>query len=488
MTAAASNTPVIVPAGGMAGTEALLLAWTKQPGEPVEVGEIIAEVETDKATMEIEAPASGVLVALHYEPGTMVPLGVAIAEIGSASDTSSTPEALSGATGASISASDRTTAKGNGSQPRLQAAQLAPLREPPLKKTRKRKGGTAPRNPLEQLRDPESTHGGAVDIGGTPTDQLPEWLEAMLVIREFEEACEPVSRAGKIPGGMHSSAGQEATAVGPARALASHDIVTSSHRSHHTSLAKGVPPGEVMAELYGKADGCVGGRGGHMHLASFDRGLWGSNGIVGGGLGLGLGIALAAKLSDLDQVCVAYFGDGGANTGRVWEAINLASLWKLPLIAICENNLYAVETFIGTATAAESIAVRASGFGLPAEQVDGQDVCAMYRAVKVARERAVSGDGPTFIEALTFRYRGHNTGDPERYRTKKEVDGWRSTRDPIERLRLSLAEHQLLSQVEYDGLVTRARDTATAAVASAESAPWPDPKTALDDVLSGWLH
>jgi len=232
----------------------------------------------------------------------------------------------------------------------------------------------------------------------------------------------------------------------------------------------------------------VGGRGGHMHLASFEIGLWGSNGIVGGGLGLATGVALAAKLRDIDQVCLAYFGDGGANTGRVWEAINLASVWKLPLIAVCENNLYAVETFVGESTAAESIAARASGFGLPAIQVDGQDPCAMFRAVTSARERAAAGDGPTFIEALTFRYRGHNTGDTQRYRTKDEVEAWRTSRDPIERLRGALSERGLLEDGDYEAILERARAAAADSVAFAEAAAWPDPATALDDVFSRELR
>ena len=310
----AETTPVIVPAGGMAGTEALLVSWAKAAGDAIVAGEVIAEVETDKATMEIEAPASGVLCAVHYEAGAIVPMGVPIAEIASDGDGRAAPTPVTPAP-----APDH---NGDGHA-------LAAVIAPPARRAQPETPWAA--SPLERFRDPSSA-GGPIDLTGTPTEALGEWLAAMLTIREFEEACEPVSRAGKIPGGMHSSAGQEATAVGPVRALQPHDIVTSSHRSHHTSLAKGVPPREVMAELYGKAAGCVGGRGGHMHLASFDRGLWGSNGIVGGGLGLGLGVALAAKLRALDQVCVAYFGDGGANTGRVWEAINLAAVWKLPVV------------------------------------------------------------------------------------------------------------------------------------------------------------
>jgi TPP-dependent pyruvate/acetoin dehydrogenase alpha subunit len=460
-------TEVIVPAGGMAGTEALLLVWLKAEGDTVEAGEILAEVETDKATMEIESPTTGTVTRLLYAAGSTVPLGQPIAEIGSAAD-------RDGATA--------TVARPALQHPDGVRVRRVPAVAPPRAKTSKGRKKKDRESPLERLRDPQAG-AGPIDLEGTPREALAEWLEAMVVIREFEEACEPISRAGKIPGGMHSSAGQEAVAVGPTRALREHDIVVSSHRSHHTSLAKGISPREVMAELYGKESGCVGGRGGHMHLASFEIGLWGSNGIVGGGLGLATGVALAAKLRELDQVCLAYFGDGGANTGRVWEAINLASIWKLPLVAVCENNLYAVETFVGQSTAAESIAGRASGFGLPAIQVDGQDVCAMYRAVATARERAADGDGPTFIEALTFRYRGHNTGDAQRYRTKDEVDAWRTSRDPIARLRGAMTDAGMLDTPSYEAIVERARAAAADSIAYAEAAPWPDPATALDDVF-----
>jgi TPP-dependent pyruvate/acetoin dehydrogenase alpha subunit len=235
--------------------------------------------------------------------------------------------------------------------------------------------------------------------------ELRGWLEEMLVIRQFESESVRLSLAGKIPGGIHSSAGQEAVAVGTIRALGPDDVVSGTHRSHHHAIAKGLPPRAIMAELFGKADGCAGGRGGSMHLIDASRHFLGSNGIVGAGLGLAMGSALAMHLRSQQAVAVGFFGDGGANTGRVWEFINLASLWKLPLIAVCENNLYAVETHISRAMAADSVAERARGFGLPSETVDGQDVLAVYDRARRARERALAGGGPTFIEALTYRYK-----------------------------------------------------------------------------------
>ena len=257
-----------------------------------------------------------------------------------------------------------------------------------------------------------------IQLDGVPVDDLEEWLETMLVIREFEESLEPLTMSGnQIPGSVHQASGQEAVAVGVMRALASGDIVASPHRPHHHALAKGMTPRVAMAELWGRATGCAGGRGGTMHLNDFSLGYFGSNGIVGAGLGIAMGAALAAKLRETGQVCVGFFGEGGANTGRTWEFVNFAAVQRLPLIAVCENNQYAVETYIGRSAAlADSIARRAEGFGLPSLQVDGQDVCAVYRATRAAHERARRGDGPTFIEAVTYRYHGHNTGEIANYR------------------------------------------------------------------------
>jgi TPP-dependent pyruvate/acetoin dehydrogenase alpha subunit len=312
------------------------------------------------------------------------------------------------------------------------------------------------------------------DAGSPPPAVLRKWLDQMLVIRQFEAESVRLSLSGQIPGGIHSSAGQEGVAVGVARALGPDDVVSGTHRSHHHALAKGLAPREVMAELFGKAGGCAGGRGGSMHLVDFGRHFLGSNGIVGAGLGLAMGASLAMKMRAQPSVAVGYFGDGGANTGRVWEFINLASLWKLPLIAVCENNLYAVETHISHAMAAESVAARASGFGLPAMSIDGQDVLAVYDTVRRARTRALEGQGPAFIEALTYRYEGHNVGDVQNYREKSEVADWLAARDPIDRLRRRLAGAGGLDDAEYEAATSRAATAVADAIAFAEASPWPD--------------
>jgi TPP-dependent pyruvate/acetoin dehydrogenase alpha subunit len=325
-----------------------------------------------------------------------------------------------------------------------------------------------------------------IQLDGVPVDDLEEWLETMLVIREFEESLEPLTMSGnQIPGSVHQASGQEAVAVGVMRALASGDIVASPHRPHHHALAKGMTPRVAMAELWGRATGCAGGRGGTMHLNDFSLGYFGSNGIVGAGLGIAMGAALAAKLRETGQVCVGFFGEGGANTGRTWEFVNFAAVQRLPLIAVCENNQYAVETYIGRSAAlADSIARRAEGFGLPSLQVDGQDVCAVYRATRAAHDLARRGDGPTFIEAVTYRYHGHNTGEIANYREAAEVERWRLTKDPIERLRRALEAAGKLEPGRFDALVENAKDVTADAISFAEESPVPDPATATTGVTA----
>jgi TPP-dependent pyruvate/acetoin dehydrogenase alpha subunit len=219
-----------------------------------------------------------------------------------------------------------------------------------------------------------------------------------------------------------------------------------------------------------------------MHLRDVAKGYLGGNGIVGAGIGIGMGVALASRLQGKEQVTVAYVGDGGLNTGRVWEAVNLAVVWKVPLIVICENNFYAVETASLRMTGGGSPVKRAAGFGLPSISVDGQDVGAIYREAALARERAVQGDGPTFIEARTYRYEGHQTGQRIRYRTSEEVDAWRRVRDPIERLARAMKASGLLDDAEEQSLKDEAIETVRDAIAFADASAWPDRASALADV------
>lgn len=301
------------------------------------------------------------------------------------------------------------------------------------------------------------------------------WLRQMLLIRNFEEVAEQLTLRGRITGGMHPAVGQEAVAVGVAAALKPVDAVAATHRDHHHALAAGLAPDRVMAELFGRTTGVAGGRSGSMHLADVRHGFLGGNGIVGAGVGLALGAALAARLHDDHSIAVGFVGDGGLNTGRTWESANLAGAWSLPLVIVCENNLYAVETLFTSVTAGGSAVKRAEGFGLAAESVDGQDVVAMFRATQRARERALEGGGPTFLEARTYRYTGHGAGEADTYRTRSEVDDWRANRDPIERLAGVLRQRRELSEEELAGLREGVAETVRTAIAFAEDSPLPVP-------------
>src|SRR5215213_5824252 len=249
-----------------------------------------------------------------------------------------------------------------------------------------------------------------------------ELLKTMQRIRRFEERAEELYLGGELPGFIHLSIGQEACAAGACLALRTDDYITSTHRGHGHCLAKGAPMDRMMAELYAKVTGSCKGKGGSMHIADFSVGMLGANGVVGGGANLAVGATIAARLRGTDQIALCFFGDGASNRGPVHEAMNLAAVWKLPVIFFCENNQYASTTPASYALAIENVADRASGYGMPGVVVDGNDALAVYEATRAAVERARAGGGPSLIEAKTYRIKGHYVGDPERYRPRAEVE------------------------------------------------------------------
>ena len=316
---------------------------------------------------------------------------------------------------------------------------------------------------------------------------LTQTLRQMLVIRTFEETADKLTLRGKVPGGMHNSSGQEAVAVGSMSALAPDDVIATTHRSHHHTLAKGFTAKEVMAELFTKATGCSRGRGGSMHLGDFHRGHFGGNGIVGAGVGIGMGAALGIKQLGHKKVSVGFVGDGGMNTGRTWEAINMAVIYKLPYIIVVDNNQYAVETFVDRVTGGKDLAKRAAGFGLPSFTINGMDVLEVNSYVSEARERALKGEGPTFINALTYRYYGHNVGEKGQYRTQDEIADWRQNKDPIDGFSRHLISEGVISADAFEAMKADVTKEIDEAVAFAESSPEPDPSSIMVDVDSGLL-
>jgi pyruvate dehydrogenase E1 component alpha subunit len=305
-------------------------------------------------------------------------------------------------------------------------------------------------------------------------------LEQMLVIRKFEQQVEERYREGEIPGFVHVAIGQEAVAVGACHALAPGDVITSTHRSHAHALAKGTPPRAVMAELYGKVEGCSRGRGGSMHLYDVERGNLGSSAVVGGALGVATGAALAFSMRSEPRVALAFFGDGATASGLFHESMNMAQLWKLPVVFLCENNHWAESTPLEQHSPIADLTQRALAFDMASLEVDGQDVEAVYRATGEALAHARSGAGPVFLLAETYRLAPHNVGDQQEYRNKTEYELTRATQDPIIKLRERLG----LSDERFAELEREAEAVAQDAVEFARRGTDPDPATLLENVYA----
>jgi 2-oxoisovalerate dehydrogenase E1 component len=307
----------------------------------------------------------------------------------------------------------------------------------------------------------------------------------MLVIRRCEEQLAKLYAAGKIYGGVHTYIGEEAVATGVCAHLRPDDTVFSTHRGHGHALSKGITPRELMAELLGRATGCGAGRGGSMHLFKPEVGFMGSSGIVGPSITLAAGSAYAAHLLKTDRVSVAFFGDGATNNGAFHEGINMAAAWALPVIFVCENNLYATEIAYASVTKNPSVAARAQAYGLPSLPVDGNDVLAVRDAAGEAVRRARAGEGPTLLECRTYRTRAHSEGMRDTgYRTPEEVALWKA-RDPIAAFEGVLITRGAASRAELDALDAEVRAVAEDAAAFALASPMPEPASVADHVYSG---
>jgi pyruvate dehydrogenase E1 component alpha subunit len=308
-------------------------------------------------------------------------------------------------------------------------------------------------------------------------------LREMLRIRRFEEKCAELYSAGKIQGFLHLYIGEEAVAVGSLQALTPEDAIVSTYREHGHALVRGLAPGAVMAEMYGKANGCCRGRGGSMHLFDVSRRFYGGNAIVGGGLPLALGLALADKLQARSRVTACIFGDGAVAEGVFHESLNLAALWKLPVLFLCENNLYAMGTHLARHQAQTDIARKAEGYGLPGEAVDGMDVLAVEAVTRRAVEAVRRGDGPYLLEARTYRFRAHSMYDAELYRSKEEVEQWKK-RDPITTFVARLRSWGFLSDQDMTDVEAAVAAEIADAVAFAESGAWEPVEDLLKDVYT----
>jgi pyruvate dehydrogenase E1 component alpha subunit len=308
------------------------------------------------------------------------------------------------------------------------------------------------------------------------------WYELMQLIRQFElKAEEMYKMAGKIRGFFHAYIGQEALAAGCMTATSQEDPFITAYRDHGLGLAKGMTPNECMAELYGKATGSSKGKGGSMHFFSKEKFFFGGHGLVGAQIGTGAGLAFAEKYKGTNNVCLCFFGDGAARQGMLHETFNMAMLWKLPVVFICENNQYAMGTSIERTSNVVDIYKLADGFEMPADKIDGMTAEAVHEGVARAVKRAREGGGPTLLEMKTYRYKGHSISDPQKYRSKEEVDEYKD-QDPIQRVLKTILENDFATQADIDAVNTKINDVVEASVKFAEESPWPDDSEVYKDV------
>ena len=313
--------------------------------------------------------------------------------------------------------------------------------------------------------------------------RLLDMYRIMIRIRRFEERVSQEFAAGNIPGSVHVYIGEEAVATGAIAHLRTDDYIMSTHRGHGHLIAKGGQTNLMMAELFAKKTGYCQGKGGSMHIADLDIGMLGAAGIVGSGIPIATGAGLSARLRGTDQVTICFFGDGASNIGRFHEGINLAAVWKLPVIFICENNLWAVSVPTSTSLAIDDIADRGVGYGIPGVVVDGQDAMAVYDTVGEAVARARKGEGPTLIEAKTYRYRGHFEGDAGTYRPKEEIEKWMA-RDPVRIFQEQLINTKGLTVKQAEEIDREILAEIDKAVQFAKESPFPEPEEALNNVYA----
>jgi pyruvate dehydrogenase E1 component alpha subunit len=314
-------------------------------------------------------------------------------------------------------------------------------------------------------------------------EKLVEMYRKMLEIRLFEEKVFELYGQNLVPGTIHLYAGEEAVAAGVCSALRMDDYIISTHRGHGHCIAKGADLNRTMAEILGKETGYCKGKGGSMHIADFSIGMLGATAVVGAGLPIAVGAGLSAKLRKTDQVTVCFFGEGASNQGTFHESLNMASTWKLPVIFVCENNLYAMGTRQSRVMNIENVADRAAAYGIQGVATDGNDVLAVYKATSEAVEKARRGEGPTLIECKTYRHKGHSRVDPAKYRPKEEVQDW-LRRDPIKNLKEYLAREYSLTDDELQSIEKEAATRIDEAVKFALESPYPKPEEALEDVYS----
>ncbi len=457
--------PVTMPRQGWTMETGSVVEWLKRPGEFVRQGEQLMVIQSDKAANEIEALESGYLDIPTDAPavGAEVPIGTLLAYL--------LTEAEARERGLHI------PNPSPGKSPLPNPSPVATGEGLPDPTPTPREGERTPANPAPS--PPSRRERGDVAFDGLAL------LRAMLRIRKVEEALARAHQQGLVHGACHTYVGEEAIATAVCAHLDEGDTIWSTHRGHGHALAKGVPPREIAAELFGRSTGCAGGRGGSMHLFKPEVGLMGTSGIVGPCILLATGAGYTSSLLGDGRVSVAFFGDGASNNGAFHEGINLATIWNLPVIFVCENNQYATEVPFASVSKQPDVSKRAVGYGLPGVTVDGNDVRAVWEVAREAVDRARAGLGPTLIEAKTYRTRAHSEGMRDAgYRSVEEIDAWKG-RCPIRHLRATL-EREGHQPESLDAIEAEMDAEARDAIAFATESPWPDGRTAADHVV-GWV-
>ena len=351
--------------------------------------------------------------------------------------------------------------------------------------------------PTERNTRPKNSPAGSAGVLDRPEepaaqldedrDTLVKVFHQMLLLRRFEEKCAESYSLGKIGGFCHLYIGQEAVGVGAISVLRPDDYVLTSYREHGQAIAKGISPEAVMAELYGKAGGCSRGKGGSMHLFDADVNFLGGHAIVAGQIPLATGVAFACKYKETDQVTLCFFGEAAVNQGAFHESLNMAQLWKLPCIYICENNMYGMGTSLERAMSSQNVASKACAYELASESVDGMDVLKMREATRRAIKRAREESSPTLIEARTYRYMGHSMSDPGKYRTRAEVEKYQE-RDPIKIFTKTLKDNGILSDSDIAEIEAQVKEEVERAVRFADESPLPDPKELYTDIYANPIN
>jgi len=323
-----------------------------------------------------------------------------------------------------------------------------------------------------------------VNKAGFNDQELIEAYRKMCLIRLFEEKVDYFFAKGMIHGTTHLCVGQEAAAVGSGSVLRQSDWITATHRGHGQTITKGTDINKMMAELFGKTSGTNKGKGGSMHIADIATGNLGANGVVGGGYPIACGAALSSQMKHTDQICLCYAGDGSTNEGSFHESLNMASIWKLPVVFFIENNQYGMSGPIKETVNIQDLSTRAVSYGMPGITIDGNDLIAVIDATYDAVERARKGDGPTLIEAKTYRWKGHSKSDAKKYRTREEEDMWKTERDPIANFKAKLIHAGLLSEAESEEILVKAAEVIENAVAFAEAGSKPDVDQLMTDIYA----